>query len=103
MKNASAEIQTQKKYARIERAFFLSMPLWASGIAFLAVLFVISGKGHFHSVPFMAAALSVLVLSVIAALHVMDKDLQHAKALQHSPEYRRMQLRARRLRNVRFN
>ena len=68
---------------------------------FLAVLFAITKHGQFFSLQFLAMAVVIVLGSTVAALRVMDRDLQRA-ALQNSPTYRSLKLRSKRLHGARL-
>ncbi len=88
-------------HPKLGHAFILAAPLWASGLAFLAVLFAVTQHGGYYSLQFVALSLVIVMVATMAAFRVMDRDMQCADA-QRSPEYRRMKLRSRRLRGSRF-
>lgn len=85
----------------IRHAAILAAPLWASGLVFLAVLFAITKHGEFFSLQFLAMSVVIVFGSTIAALRVMDRDLQRAN-VPRSPEYRRMKMRSKRLHSARL-
>lgn len=100
MKNSAAD---QQRGARpsFGHAAILAAPLWASGLVFIAVLFAITKHGEFFSLQFLAMSVAIVLGSTVAALRVMDHDLQHANAL-HAREHCSMKLRSKRLHGARL-
>lgn len=84
---------------KVFRAIMLSAPLWASGVLFLGVMFSIANDASMGSLQFVALSLVIVVVATMAALRVMDYEVERANMLR-SPEYRRMKLRSKRLRGA---
>jgi hypothetical protein len=101
MKNISTTGDHSHEGSSISHAAILAAPLWASGLVFLAVLFAITKHGQFFSLQFLAMSVAIVLGSTLAALRVMDRDLQNADA-QHARGHLRLKLRSRRLHGARL-
>lgn len=101
MKNVPAITQQDNVRPRIEHAAILAAPLWASGLVFVAVLFAIARHGEFFSLQFLAVSVAIVIGATLAALRVMDQDLQHARR-QHVQEHCSLKMRSRRLHGARL-
>lgn len=100
MNHILIESKQGKVQADLVRSLLVSAPLWASGLAFLTVLFSASEIADPHGLKFVALSLAVIGIATFAAFRMMTNEIERTQAL-HSAMCRLMQLRAKRQQSLR--